>query len=522
MNRLKTVRRKTTVWERILNSLDLSRETAPALGILMAGFFVVIFLLVLTDGDMLASVSALILVGIVVLTFYRIDFSFYLFIFAIILFEQFEILKFNPLTFRIQFFKNIESISYLPSFNAGVLNPLEFEISLFLLVWLLIIAVNKKTKINPIPVWFAFITFLGFLTASVTYGLLRGGDFLVSLWEVRSLFYLGLMYLIVPQIIQTKKQLRILIWVILIAITIKALQGLGWFVLQGFNTEGFAALTSLSDTVFMVTIFYLLAALLLFNVKSGERIYIIAVLFILLPGFYMGQHSVAFASLGIAGFVFFVLMENKYRWRLIKILSPLLILGGIYLGVFRNNNSKLTHPVQLVKSGITEVEKYQNPADYYSKLYDDTENNNFAVITRQNMITGIGFGRKYNPPLTPAKITIPIREFIAHNGNLWLLVKTGIFGFFAFWFFFNAFVFKGTFVYKNLKDPYLKAVLAVVIIAVINQMVVSYFDLQLTNYRNMVYLGALMGLLPAIEDMDKYEPPEDKFKDEDGLMELEH
>jgi len=36
-------------------------------------------------------------------------------------------------------------------------------------------------------------------------------------------------------------------------------------------------------------------------------------------------------------------------------------------------------------------------------------------------------------------------------------------------------------------------------LAVINQMVVSFFDLQLTYYRNMTYLGCLMGLLPVIQ-----------------------
>lgn len=38
-----------------------------------------------------------------------------------------------------------------------------------------------------------------------------------------------------------------------------------------------------------------------------------------------------------------------------------------------------------------------------------------------------------------------------------------------------------------------------VVVAVINQMVVSYFDLQLTYYRNMIYLGTLMGLMPTLE-----------------------
>jgi hypothetical protein len=31
--------------------------------------------------------------------------------------------------------------------------------------------------------------------------------------------------------------------------------------------------------------------------------------------------------------------------------------------------------------------------------------------------------------------------------------------------------------------------------------VVSYYDLQLTYYRNMIYLGTLMGLVPALQGL---------------------
>jgi hypothetical protein len=43
---------------------------------------------------------------------------------------------------------------------------------------------------------------------------------------------------------------------------------------------------------------------------------------------------------------------------------------------------------------------------------------------------------------------------------------------------------------------------------VLNQIVISYYDLQLTYYRNMVYLGLLMGLVPALESMDRIGTPD--------------
>lgn len=108
-----------------------------------------------------------------------------------------------------------------------------------------------------------------------------------------------------------------------------------------------------------------------------------------------------------------------------------------------------------------------------------------------------------NRPIELARISFPLREFIAHNEILWLLVKMGSIGYFCFWFFFISFVFRGASAFSQLQNPYLKSVCAVSVVVVINQLVVSYYDLQLTYPRNMIYLGVLMGILPTLESLDK-------------------
>ena len=79
----------------------------------------------------------------------------------------------------------------------------------------------------------------------------------------------------------------------------------------------------------------------------------------------------------------------------------------------------------------------------------------------------------------------------------------GVFGGFLFWFFMNSFVFHAARIFRRLEDPYLKAVCAVCIVAVANQLVVSYVDMQLTFYRNMIYLGSLMGIVVVIGNLGK-------------------
>ena len=52
--------------------------------------------------------------------------------------------------------------------------------------------------------------------------------------------------------------------------------------------------------------------------------------------------------------------------------------------------------------------------------------------------------------------------------------------------------------FRTTARPLYKAQLIVLIVFWVNQVVVAYYDLQLTFYRNMIYLGAFMALMVPI------------------------
>ncbi|MGH2567098.1 MAG: hypothetical protein ACRDGA_02080, partial [Bacteroidota bacterium] len=156
---------------------------------------------------------------------------------------------------------------------------------------------------------------------------------------------------------------------------------------------------------------------------------------------------------------------------------------------------------------------------YYSNLYRDIEKYDLGRTIQREPIFGVGFGNTYDQPIPLVTIAFPLRDFIPHNQVLWILVKTGAVGFFLFWFFFNGFAFCGTQTFLRTSDPYLKAVCIVALTAVVNQIVVSYFDLQLTYYRNMIYLGTLMGLVSAIHGINERQAI--KMKSREGTSQTE-
>lgn len=425
--------------------------------------------------------------------------------FSVMVFDQYAIPGFSTFTFDVRFFSNLKEIPYVPFFESGVISPFEIHL-LFLTIALLIQAsVRKDFAIKPIPVWGAFLLFFALLIFSFANGLRGGGDFMIALWEVRALFYLCLMYVLVPQMLDTKEQVHAIFWVFIIGIAIKALQGVVKFISLGFTTGGYAVLTSHEDPVFMVTIFILLLGFLLFSTGGKQKVFLLISLLVLLLGFYVAQRRASYASFMVCISLLIVLLPTLKRITFLKFFLPVLFILLLYGGAFWNNDGTFGRPVQMIKSGFVEPEKETNFEDYSSNLYRDNENYNLARTVVNNPVLGTGFGKRYDQPIQLIDIRFSLRDYIPHNQIYWLLVKMGGVGFFAFWFFFNSFAAKGTQLFMRLNDPYLKAITLVIILAVINQLVVSFFDLQLTYYRSMLYLGCLMGLLSVIDNIDSKE-----------------
>lgn len=451
------------------------------------------------EGNVPVVLSILYAVTILVMSLLKPEYSLYTLVFLVLIFDQFGIPLHEPLTFHIDFFKNLKEVSYLPTFPGAVFNPIEMHL-LFLIIGVLILSVRKDYSYRPVPVWGAFLWFFGALLFAFYYGLSRGGDFLVALWEIRALFYFSVFYLLVPQIIRNKAQIQVLVWIFIIGISFKAFQGIGRFVNLGFTTAGLATLTNHEDPVFMVTLFVLLFGLLVYRVDHRQRRWLLILLLPLALGFYVAMRRAAYASFLVSSATFIVLLPAGIRRNIMKYVIPCIIGAVIYGAAFWNSSGTIARPVQMIKSGLVQPTMEENYEDYLSNLYRDQENYDLAQTVVNEPVIGKGFGKKYDQPIELVHIRFPLRDYIPHNEIYWILVKTGSVGFLAFWFFFNAYAARGVKVFARLEDPYLKAVMLVVIIAIINQMVVAFFDLQLTYYRNMIYLGCLLGLLPAIEE----------------------
>jgi O-antigen ligase len=118
--------------------------------------------------------------------------------------------------------------------------------------------------------------------------------------------------------------------------------------------------------------------------------------------------------------------------------------------------------------------------------------------TIQRSPWGIGFGHPYEMFRPLPDLGFALQEYIPHNEVLWVWAKTGTLGFILVMYFFCRLVAEGVWMYRHVSDPFLRVLAAIVPLAIVNQLVASYFELQLTYSRNMIFLGTLIGLLGPI------------------------
>ena len=475
----------------------------------IVGLSVLTAALVVYGGDTgVGGVGFVGLLAVLFVTVYRLEWGTYVFLAAVLMIDQFEVPEFNSLTYKIQYFTNINVNPYLPKMEAAAFSPLDLHLALLFLVWLVRVSFGRGPRVTKPVAWpfaLAFLLWLGFGFLS---GAGRGGDMTAALWELRGLGYLLLSYLFFSQVIRTPEEIRSVLWVCIGALTFKALEGTVRFAGNGFSLGAHEAMLTHEDPVFFITLWIFQFGLVVYGVRTAQRRALLLVNIPLLLGFYAANRRAAFASLGASLLTFAVLMPKEKLFLILKRAAPVILILGLYAVLFWGSSSRIAAPLNQIRSGFVDDKETLGDRNYYSNLYRKLENFNLAYTIRAYPLVGIGFGTKYFQPLELVKINYSLRDYMAHNNILWLLVKVGGVGFFLFWLFMDFFGTRGAMIVAATRDPYLKAVAVMVVIAVINQLVAAYFDLHLVRYRTMLYMGALMGLLTTLQKIQSTATPD--------------
>lgn len=311
-----------------------------------------------------------------------------------------------------------------------IFSPVELGIVFVAGAWV----VRERARHRPVrldlgSLFAPLAVFVVCLVIGVGRGMLAGGGNLtIAEWEIRGFGMMVLVYLVSGLFVRTERDLNALVWVVLIASTALAIANfLRWFIVLRRTEPGDLTYDHI-DSVVMVFAFVLGVCLILFGGTRRQRIYAVFLLPVLFITMSVMQRRAAFAILA-AGLVAVVVLVFRLRPRLFWVyVLPGAILVALYLVIFWNDSSTLGQPARAVSSMFV-----PDARDYASNIYRAIEKYDIIQNIQTSPILGLGFGQQYTffIPL-PDLSWWPFWRYTPHNNILWVWLKDGAIGFFAF------------------------------------------------------------------------------------------
>lgn len=364
------------------------------------------------------------------------------------------------------------------------------------------LSLKSGALFGPIALYMTFV-FWGWVNGQAT-----GGDFKVSLTEVRSQFYFLVAYLLAVNLMKERKQVKALLVVMVLCIGIKgALYTYRRFVTMGALPLPDQGVGSHEEAFFFDAFIMLLLTLSVFGVHRRLRWVMWALLPVVITGNLATNRRAGTGALVMALALLFLAADQAMpqRRKLIRMAGAMLAMTLLlYYQAFKTSDSLAGQPARAIASLFE-----PNPRDASSNAYRDAENQDLIATIRSAPLLGYGYGKPMLHAVEIADISSLYEwwDIMTHNQILWVWMRVGTPGFFAFWMMVAAVLARACRLLRDVQsDPEIRAMAAFGMLVLSMLLVFGLLDLQLSNYRDMLFVGfwtGILAVLPRLETTGK-------------------
>jgi hypothetical protein len=388
------------------------------------------------------------------------------------------------------FNKNLSSHESILFVGDGLtVSPLEIVLVVGLIVVVLRNVSATRRALRHGTLFWPLMAFVGFVAFGFVRGIGSGGDVRVAIFEMRPLLYIPLMYLLVTNVCEERKDYRHLLWTAMAAVFLQSLLSLRYMnTLTPEVRDNMESLTEHGSSIGMNVFFMLLFAALTYRgISRAVRLLMVLCSMPIAWVYLESQRRAAVIGLGLCLLLFFAVLFWRQRRTFWKVAPIAIILVVGYLGAFWNSTSNAGFPAQAAKTVI--APDSLSAKDQSSDLYRKIENYDLSVTIRSSPVFGLGFGQRFLRPVPLADISVfEFYEYIPHNSTLWIWIKLGFGGFALVFFLFGRAVMLGAARLRRLRDPVDALAMTGALMFVVSFAIYTYVDIAY-DPRNSVLLG---------------------------------
>ena len=332
---------------------------------------------------------------------------------------------------------------------------------------------------------------------SMLSGLLRGGDFRMSLWQLNAVMYVPIVFFLFQSCLRGPADIRAAGRVVLGAAAFKGIVAtLIYMTIRippdpdtGDTHVVFA--TSHADSMLFADAAMIVALLYIERVKPRANKILIVAAAALVAGMVTNNRRLVWVHLLVALVTTYLVtadspVKRKLK-RAILIPSPLVL---VYLiAGWNSGGGMLFKPVRMVRSVV-------DPQTDLSSLWREWENIDLIMTIRAHPVMGVGYGNGYEELIQLPAVSYGLERYLPHNSILGLLCYCGYFGYAMLTMLWVAGMYFAMRAYRTSTDPLVKAAAISCLCGVLVYLMHCWGDLGLATWTG-VFTTALSIALAA-------------------------
>lgn len=403
----------------------------------------------------------------------------------------------DSFTDRVPFFENLNNSLGLNGLSA---TPAEVLMGLVLVAALVRAGPDVRARLFKGRLFGAYLLFLGAVLMGEVHGLMVGGDFNTSLWELRPQVYGFVGFVIASLVIRSRRDIEVLALVATVAIGLKGVIGdIRYFIVLNHDLGLHETVLGHEDSYFLALLPMAALAALIWTGRTKWLALLILASILAMGALLANERRAGVAGLGVGIMVIALLAirfssANRGRVLVFTLIGVAIVIA--FLSAFWNVQHGLIG--QLVRPVRSQFDPSYR--DYLSDIYRQAENMNLKLSFQTNKLIGMGFGIPFLIVFAQADIAnvYPLWNFIPHNTLLWVGVRMGLVGSVTLWALIGLALLEVCRALSVQRDRFVLAIVALAGSAIVVELFMAYADLQLESYRNMIFIGVVFGLLNVV------------------------